>query len=218
MAADSGISEKARLMCPNNPLVDNFTITSIHSTPSSESKRYQLVAITSTGFRLYFSHFKHAAPRNPSDTPDGIVLIHVRTPPPRHTTSNPASQQTNTASPTSPPSIFSCFYSNGVYMSVELNNNVETLTSCCPDIGYLARTVSRCEQLNDYAHFAFYFSRVKDQDSTKCTTIYPSTATFSLSPRFQQSHPSISTNLHHPLPLTALDYSWYSQRRVWPYC
>lgn len=149
VAVDSGISEKARLMCPNIPLVNNFAITSIHSTRPSESKRYQFVAITSSGCRLYFSHFKHGTPRKPSDSPDGITLVHVRTPPPKHTTTCPSSQHIDAAPPSSPPSIVSCLYSNGVYMSVESNNNAGTLTSCCPDIGYLARTVSCWEQGND---------------------------------------------------------------------
>ncbi|ORZ00067.1 Nup133 N terminal like-domain-containing protein [Absidia repens] len=150
IAVEAGLGEKARLMCPNSPLVstDNFAITSIHSTLPAESKSYQMVAITSNGCRLYLSHYKANTTTKAGDAPNGIDLIHVRTPPPYSpptSASSPNQQSFPTALSSSPPPspISKCLYNNGVLMLVNSYDHFETLTSACPDIGYLAREGSR---------------------------------------------------------------------------
>ncbi|KAI8328234.1 Nup133 N terminal like-domain-containing protein [Chlamydoabsidia padenii] len=134
VASGTGIGEKAKHMCINSPLINNnnnFTITSIHPTLPNESKHYQLVAVTSNGCRLYFSHFKHDSTIPFDGTPNGIELVHVRTPPPMATS-------------TQPTSISKSFYNNGVFMLANSYNGIETLTLSCPDIGYMARKGGRC--------------------------------------------------------------------------
>ncbi|SAM01301.1 hypothetical protein [Absidia glauca] len=150
VATDSAIGSKARVMNPNSPLVssDNFSIISIHTTLPAESDSYQFVAITSSGCRLYLSHFKDGiASHSNNNEPNGIELIHVRTPPPQ-----PSPTPIPTLTPNTSPSslqqpqwspISKCFYNNAVFMMVNTRGTMDMLTSTCPDIGYLARKGKR---------------------------------------------------------------------------
>ncbi|KAI8391555.1 Nup133 N terminal like-domain-containing protein [Radiomyces spectabilis] len=142
VAKHTNIAHESNLMCPNSPLLDNaqFKIISIH--PTLESKKYQLVAITSTGCRLYFTQYKRTS--NPSDGPTTLELIHVRTPP----TNN---LQQNSATPTSvssnagpsPQVVGKTLYKDGVLLLVNKINGEERLISACPDIGRLANLGAR---------------------------------------------------------------------------
>ncbi|KAI8081329.1 Nup133 N terminal like-domain-containing protein [Halteromyces radiatus] len=167
----TSIEETAKLLCPDSPLISStgFKITSIHPTLLTEAKKYQLIAITSTGCRLYLSHYKTDSPIiSHEDPPNGLDLIHVRLPPPTpqlstilstprnlSTPTNPSFQQSNitTTTTTTPATtlplvspqqsfqISKCLYNNGVLMMVYSNDNTEILTTCCPDMGYLAKDV-----------------------------------------------------------------------------
>ncbi|KAI8879318.1 hypothetical protein K501DRAFT_257023 [Backusella circina FSU 941] len=114
----------ARLLCPNSTLMDSqtFKITSLF--PTTESERYQLVAITSTGCRLYFTHFKNGVQEF---LPNDLELLHVRTPPPNEFQGGPIA-------PTS-------VYHHAVMLLVkEGEDNRLVVTN--PDVGYLARTTN----------------------------------------------------------------------------
>lgn len=146
-------------MNPNSPLVssDNFSIISIHTTLPAESESYQFVAITSNGCRLYLSHFKDGISAHSNNEPNGIELIHVRTPPPQPSsnpipapTPNPPASSSSSSLQQQPmvhppqwSPISKCFYNNDVFMMVNTRGNMDMLTSTCPDIGYLARKVRK---------------------------------------------------------------------------
>lgn len=57
-----------------------FKIVSINPTSSIESKLYHLVAITSTGCRLYLSHHKDNQHLKQDEAPNTLTLSHVRHP------------------------------------------------------------------------------------------------------------------------------------------
>lgn len=65
----------------------DFELESIHVISKAESKKVHLVAITTTGYRLYFSHHKDVLRMTflsptPDAPPNALELVHVRLPPP----------------------------------------------------------------------------------------------------------------------------------------
>lgn len=62
----------------------DLTLETIHVISQSESKKVHLVAITTSGFRLYFTHNKSPsyATVPTAAQPNTIELVHVRLPPP----------------------------------------------------------------------------------------------------------------------------------------
>lgn len=68
----------ASLLLPNNPMLDprNFEIVNIAALTARESKHYGLVAVTSTGVRLFFMTTQPLGGR------PCLRVAHVRTPPP----------------------------------------------------------------------------------------------------------------------------------------
>lgn len=64
-------------LCPQSILFkkEQFFITSIHAISESESRNYNLMAVTSSGIRLYFE----VTPKDRA-TPNDCALIHVRLP------------------------------------------------------------------------------------------------------------------------------------------
>ncbi|KAI9264462.1 Nup133 N terminal like-domain-containing protein [Sporodiniella umbellata] len=119
--------ESARLMCPASPLINSkdFKIVSIHPVSATESRTYQLVAITSTGCRLYYTYHQHGSNLKSEDVPNDLALIHVRTPP----------------QPTSPPQVFKkALYKDGLFTVVKDGQQDESIMSTCPDLGKLVAT------------------------------------------------------------------------------
>lgn len=114
----SDIFNGARLLCPNSTLMDSQTFKIISLFPTTESKHYQLVAITSTGCRLYFSHFKNGVQQA---LPNALDLLHVRTPPPNEFQNGVA--------------IAYSAFDYGVTMLVK----GDTLVATSPDVGSLAK-------------------------------------------------------------------------------
>lgn len=110
-------------------LLDNneIRILSIHPTSPAEAKSYQLVAVTSTGCRLYFTHQKTSATANTDKlVPITLELVHVRGPP-------NLSQQSTLVKP---------FYNNAVLLLVEEANEKQSLVAACPNIGRIVTQVT----------------------------------------------------------------------------
>ncbi|KAG2226996.1 hypothetical protein INT45_006403 [Circinella minor] len=76
-AANTRINEDARSQNSQSEYLrsDNFKIISIYPTTSAEATNYQLVAVTSSGCRLYLYHETKGCPKE-------LKQQHVRTPPP----------------------------------------------------------------------------------------------------------------------------------------
>ncbi|KAG8903519.1 hypothetical protein FRB99_003175 [Tulasnella sp. 403] len=82
------IASKARTMCPGSNLFDSkdFRIHSLYPIDASESKGIHLMAVTTSGVRLYFTHHRnrgygYATYGAPDGPPNTLQLIHVRMPP-----------------------------------------------------------------------------------------------------------------------------------------
>ena len=85
----TAICKSAQVLCPGTPSLDirNFSIAHLQPTLPNESKNVHLVAITSTGCRLYFTHSRmgyngYSYSSSRSGEPSGLHLMHVRPPPP----------------------------------------------------------------------------------------------------------------------------------------
>ncbi|KAK9760122.1 hypothetical protein K7432_016169, partial [Basidiobolus ranarum] len=84
VAKVTNISQYALQLCSTSPLLDSrsFQIVSLHPVYPSESKLINLVVVTSTGCRLYFTHHKRdfrgvsAASCNDLKAPTSLELIH----------------------------------------------------------------------------------------------------------------------------------------------
>ncbi|KAG1451876.1 hypothetical protein G6F56_007971 [Rhizopus delemar] len=119
--------EGLRLMCPNTLLANpkDFKIISIHPVSSGESSSYQLVAVTSTGCRLYYTYHQHGNHLSFDDAPSDLALIHVRTPP----------------KTTESTQVFSkALYKDGFFAAVKNNQQIESVLTICPDLGKLVTT------------------------------------------------------------------------------
>ncbi|KAI7898791.1 Nup133 N terminal like-domain-containing protein [Cokeromyces recurvatus] len=64
----------------NHLRLENFKIVSIHPTTSSESIAYHLVAVTSSGCRIYFSHHQDGQYLLYDALPNGLTIVHIRSP------------------------------------------------------------------------------------------------------------------------------------------
>ncbi|KAI9491796.1 Nup133 N terminal like-domain-containing protein [Zychaea mexicana] len=133
------INDAAKLMAPSSVHVESshFKIVSIHPTTSSEASTYQLVAITSTGCRLYFTHFKYGSTRSsPSSKPDALELVHVRTPPP--VPSTPQGVPHSNALPDHPV-IIKSMYKDGILLLVDKRTEQQqSIITASPNIGKMA--------------------------------------------------------------------------------
>ncbi|KAI8983097.1 Nup133 N terminal like-domain-containing protein [Pilobolus umbonatus] len=125
----SKICNDARLLCPKSPLIDSshFKIISIHPTDAQESRLYQLVAITSTGCRLYFNLYKNDIHLQSNAKPNALELIHVSIPPPTDNVTE----------------ITKTFYNAGLYMFARKHkeNHHDIITTASPDLGRLANHI-----------------------------------------------------------------------------
>ncbi|KAI9204573.1 Nup133 N terminal like-domain-containing protein [Polychytrium aggregatum] len=126
---------------PNSSSLDqqSFKIFSIHPLSSSESKTIHLLAVTTTGVRLYFttrSDVNSFADISKYSGPTELRLLAVRPPP--------------TPLPTSPIPLSHYHvstYSNGVFVAAETSSgndgSADVITTVCPDPGVVTRSNRR---------------------------------------------------------------------------
>jgi nuclear pore complex protein Nup155 len=137
-------------MAPRNPLFGpNVRIVSISPIPRTESLRLNLVAMTSTGVRLYFSATSNYY-NDANSAPSSMQVQHIRFPPPSSgATSTQQSSQSNSFGATSivntdskaltPTRAGRRFPPGYSFNFCERDQSVETLFVATPDSGRLAR-------------------------------------------------------------------------------
>ena len=91
VAHNTDIRNSAQLACRQSTAAfdaNEFDIQSIHVISKAESKKVHLLAVTTSGYRLYFTHHKDALrsgtymqPAVADVPPNALELIHVRLPP-----------------------------------------------------------------------------------------------------------------------------------------
>ncbi|KAI8973471.1 Nup133 N terminal like-domain-containing protein [Mycotypha africana] len=76
------ILEDARRTNPSSNYLNikNCRVASIHPVSPSESTVYQLVAVTTTGCRLYYTHYRDMHQIAANDRPNNLLTLHVRPP------------------------------------------------------------------------------------------------------------------------------------------
>ncbi|GAA5809257.1 hypothetical protein MFLAVUS_002662 [Mucor flavus] len=120
-------AERANESLRTSKLLDprTFKIVSINPTSSAESKSYHLVAITSTGCRLYLSHHKDNQHLKQDEAPNTLTLSHVRHP----------------DESILPTDVFShTLYKDGLFVGVKNQNQKpteDTIVTYSPDLGSL---------------------------------------------------------------------------------
>ena len=120
IATASDIGRQASMLFPSyQPLDQNlFSIKKIFVISPSESSSIHLVAITSTGVRLYFTHNRRSygfyVNSTNSSTLTGLELLHVRPPPNVTNVNNNVNQNVNGSE--------SIYYNNGLYINASPNS------------------------------------------------------------------------------------------------
>jgi nuclear pore complex protein Nup155 len=169
----ASMSASSQQLTPNK-----FKIVSIHPTLPSESKKYQFVAITSTGCRLYFSH-KPVNSLKEDSPPGKLKLEHTR-----------VSADDITAN-----DVFTnAYYKNAVFIGVKNQHDATTtgdsqIITYTPDLGALSnphnilnkRFLYR-EFLNDIKVPGKIITLVETEASTTCK-INELTASYEEPPR-----------------------------------
>ncbi|OBZ89569.1 hypothetical protein A0J61_02381 [Choanephora cucurbitarum] len=122
----------AQTACPSaqHLTADNFKLISIQPTTASESKSYHLVAISSSGLRIYLSHHTESHHLVHDAPPNTLAVVHVRS----------AGHTLTAADSVSRP-----LYHNGLFMFVknaQQNAAVDTIVTYSPDLGKLSNCVS----------------------------------------------------------------------------
>ncbi|GAA5797410.1 hypothetical protein HPULCUR_002794 [Helicostylum pulchrum] len=119
IAKNTTIIETAIQMCRQHSRMynaDAFELESLHVISEAESKRIHLMAMTSAGFRLYFSLFRDgfrntAINLTTSSIPNALEFGHIRIPP-----INGSSAQTNTL-------VRGTYYDCGICLSIKTKND-----------------------------------------------------------------------------------------------
>lgn len=106
---------------------DAFELESLHVISEAESKRIHLMAITTAGFRLYFSlykdGFRNTMMNTSTSTPNALEFGHIRIPPP------------NESQPQMTALVRGTYYDCGICLSIKTkNDDVDTIvvTSVAP--------------------------------------------------------------------------------------
>jgi len=121
VAEKSNIIEEAQYLCPRG--VKSFKIVSLTPITTTESSRVTLMAVTSTGIRLYFSSYPNSY--TTTGRPSVLDLLHVRLPP----TSGPVDRPYDSYS-----DVHSCYYAQGTFLLADSRNEeVDTLIGGSPD-------------------------------------------------------------------------------------
>ncbi|KAI9257209.1 Nup133 N terminal like-domain-containing protein [Phascolomyces articulosus] len=137
VANNTKINDQARVMCPSSQYLENsqFKIVSIHPTTLEEASSYHLVAITSTGCRLYLANADDKEHPTPASNikPSKLSLTHVRTPPPSSTTPQGV-PQTNVLA--DHPVVIKSLYKDGCMLLVDkLTEQQQSVITASPNIG-----------------------------------------------------------------------------------
>lgn len=131
----SYIFQEGRRKSSQHRVVDenSFKIADIHILPLTESKDVSLLAVTSTGTRLYFGHkalLDYNSQRNLDQANTGPYLLHVRIPP----TFDNAPE--GVLGPQGHYCIHQSLYSNGVFIAAHsLHDAADVLIATAPDSG-----------------------------------------------------------------------------------
>ena len=116
VAENNHVIRDAMSFASNSALIEsrNLQIVSIHPVAKTESKNVHLVAVTSNGFRLYFTTYSRSDRSINLDNPQSKVLelLHVRFPPER----SPSDGGYGKLS-VLPSKIHSSFYNQGVFIA-----------------------------------------------------------------------------------------------------
>ncbi|KAL1918592.1 uncharacterized protein VTP21DRAFT_2614 [Calcarisporiella thermophila] len=133
------IGRHASMLYPTSQAISpqSFKIVSIHIVNTSESKWVHLVAVTSTGCRLYFSHNRYRGYGGDQPTqPTGLELVHVRAPPGGVSTDRSTGVFFQNASYTG---IHTAYYGNGVFLAVDgISDERDSLVAASPEMGRIA--------------------------------------------------------------------------------
>lgn len=144
----SYIFQEGRRKSSQHRVVDegSFKIVDIHALPSSESKDVSLLAVTSTGTRLYFGHkalLDYNSQRHLDQANAGPYLLHVRIPP----TFDNAPEGVLGAH--GHYRIHQALYSDGVFIAAHsLNEAADALVATAPDSGPINK-LSTASKVNE---------------------------------------------------------------------
>ncbi|KAJ1927233.1 hypothetical protein IWQ60_003123 [Tieghemiomyces parasiticus] len=149
VARNDQICNQLLALCPSASYVhrDQFVIVALHAVPAYESKRFHLMASTSTGYRLYFSTTPREhrfaavgyggapADRTANAPPSTLELVHVRVPPQSTLTTG------DTRSMANPHLDVHCaFAGRGIYLGASgLGDATDTLLTLGSDSGRMQR-------------------------------------------------------------------------------
>ncbi|KAI7888861.1 Nup133 N terminal like-domain-containing protein [Mucor mucedo] len=128
---------------PNSPYVASkvFKIVSLNPTSPSESKDYQLVAITSNGSRLYFTQYEGSQHLLNNGPPNTLQLSHVRPP----------------NSDVAPTDVFAhTYYKDGLLIGVKNQNEKRTedrIVTYSPDLAAIANPNNIINSIPSYTEF-----------------------------------------------------------------
>lgn len=156
VAKSGDILRQALVICPGSPMLNarNFKIVSLEivSVKEGGNVKIGLVAITSTGVRLYFSHQRRGySYYSASAQPSVLELCHVRLPPSPSSSSAPFQlpQQQSQQPPSQTPtiafnSVIQAKYASGglLLASNNLTADIDILLLAAPDVAAAARLVA----------------------------------------------------------------------------
>ncbi|GAA6061215.1 hypothetical protein JCM10212_001536 [Sporobolomyces blumeae] len=156
VAKSGDIVRTANMLLPNNPMVKQFRIVEMEviSVKEGGNSKIGLVALTSTGVRLYFTHQRRGYYYGVSSSPAALELCHVRPPPAPAATQAPPSQsmygqvqpsQQQSSSNQIPfNSIIQAKYSSGglLLAANNLTPDLDVLLVAAPDVAASARSIA----------------------------------------------------------------------------
>ncbi|KAJ1970431.1 hypothetical protein H4R35_005867, partial [Dimargaris xerosporica] len=144
----TNICQQALTIYPSSTVIDprHFALTSLHAIPVSESRNAHLVAVTTTGVRLYFSTLSREQRMYASGgftkvipPPSCLDLIHVRIPPAAKATQNQCGGVVGNLA-----NIHSSFYSGGIFLGANgMNDETDAILNLAPDAGRILHSQSR---------------------------------------------------------------------------
>ncbi|GAA6013660.1 hypothetical protein JCM10207_004806 [Rhodosporidiobolus poonsookiae] len=148
VATSGDLVRTANMLLPNNPSVKNFRIVELEIVSPKEggNAKIGLVAVTSTGVRLYFTHQRRGYYYG--GTSSVLELCHVRPPPAPSAQGQPQPQpgqqqvQQGNAIPFT--SIIQAKHSSGglLLAANNLTPDLDVLLACAPDVASSARAIA----------------------------------------------------------------------------
>ncbi|GAA5858950.1 hypothetical protein JCM8547_007170 [Rhodosporidiobolus lusitaniae] len=160
IATSGDLVRTANMLLPNNPMVKNFRIVELEivSVKEGGSAKIGLIAVTSTGVRLYFTHQRRGYYYGGSSSA-ALELCHVRPPLAPSSPQPPAapgmygqvvpSQQQNGQNAQAIPfnSIIQATHSSGglLLAANNLTPDLDVLLVCAPDVASSARSIAEAQ-------------------------------------------------------------------------